>query len=49
MKKMSENDVSESVGEYLSREYAEKGNVVYHFEAIDSDGDRPDLLVFVEY
>ena len=49
MKKMSEKDVSESAGKYLSREYAEKGNVVWHFEAVDTDGDRPDLLLFIEY
>ena len=46
---MSENEVSESVGRYLSKEYSEKGIAVLHFEAVDTDGDRPDLLVFIEY
>lgn len=48
MRVMSENDVSKSVGKYLEK-YAEKGTVVWHPEAIDTDRDRPDLLVFIEY
>lgn len=46
---MSEYEVSESARKYLIREYSTKGTVVCHFEATDTDGDRPDLLVFVEY
>lgn len=46
---MSESEVSESVRKYLIREYSQEGTVVCHFEAEDTDGDRPDLLLFVEY
>jgi len=46
---MSERDVSESARKHLYREYSERGRVVWQFEAIDTDGDRPDLLVFIEY
>ena len=46
---MSESEVSESVRKYLIKEYSQEGTVVCHFEASDTDGDRPDLLLFVEY
>jgi len=49
MREMSESDVSESVRKRLIREYSQKGAVIWHFESTDMDGDRPDLLLFIEY
>lgn len=49
MREMSENEISESVRKYLIREYSQRGTIVWHFEATDTDGDRPDLLLFIEY
>ena len=46
---MSESEVSESARKYLIKRYSQEGTVVCHFEAIDTDGDRPDLLLFIEY
>jgi len=37
------------VRKYLLREYHQIGEAVWHFEAIDTDGDRSDLLLFIEY
>ena len=48
-REMSESEVSESVSKCLIREYSPEGKVVWHFEATDTDGDRPDLLLFIEY
>ena len=49
MREMSENEISESVRKYLVREFHQKGKAIAHFEATDTDGDRPDLLLFIEY
>ncbi len=46
---MSESEVSNNVRKYLLKEYHQKGQAVWHFEATDTDGDRPDLLLFIEY
>lgn len=46
---MSESEVSESARKYLISEYMQEGTVLCYFEATDTAGDRPDLLLFIEY
>lgn len=49
MSMMTEDEVSESARKFLVDKYHQAGNVVWHFEATDVDGDRPDLIVIIGY
>ena len=46
---MIEQEVSNSVRKFILREFHRGGKALWHYEATDTDGYRPDILIVIEY